>query len=230
MQRSDWDRIAAPFPIENLAWRIQELAADGRSARVVPLLPVAAIAGRLDEVVGRSGWSLRYSAFDHGVGCELVVEGVARSAIVQPAREGEGPEECSRAALAGAAFLFGMEPPVEAGDGCWVDYDSEEGVALFPEDLVPEDAPATAEATTVRTPDPGQEPGRGETAERTEQVKPEGQQAIDRLVERLKAEGSGLEAARLLVRYGGYGSDPQAARELYGKLRDLLARRAETST
>lgn len=45
---------------------------------------------------------------------------------------------------------------------------------------------------------------------------------IDRLIERLKAEGQGLAAARILVKHGGYGKDPQAARELYGELRDLL--------
>jgi hypothetical protein len=45
---------------------------------------------------------------------------------------------------------------------------------------------------------------------------------IDRLVERLKDEGQGLAAARLLVRYGGYGKDPDAARELYAQLRELL--------
>jgi hypothetical protein len=77
---------------------------------------------------------------------------------------------------------------------------------------------------------PGSPGGGTGEGDRTEPVKPEGQQAIDRLVERLRAEGNGLETARLLVRYGGYGSDPQAARELYGKLRELLARRAETST
>jgi hypothetical protein len=52
--------------------------------------------------------------------------------------------------------------------------------------------------------------------------KPTGQQMIDRLVDRLKVEGQGLAAARLLVRYGGYGKDPDTARELYAQLRVLL--------
>jgi hypothetical protein len=50
----------------------------------------------------------------------------------------------------------------------------------------------------------------------------QGQQAIARLIERLGREGRGLEAARLVTRYGGYGSSPDAARELYGQLRALL--------
>jgi hypothetical protein len=53
-------------------------------------------------------------------------------------------------------------------------------------------------------------------------AKPTGQQMIDRLVERLKGEGQGLAAARLLVKHGGYGKDPEAARELYAQLRELL--------
>lgn len=56
--------------------------------------------------------------------------------------------------------------------------------------------------------------------------KSEGQRAIDRLVDRLRSEGHGLETAKLLVEHGGYGSDPEAARALYGKLRALLMQEA----
>ena len=45
---------------------------------------------------------------------------------------------------------------------------------------------------------------------------------IDRLIDRLRDRGLGLQAARILVRHGGYGKDPRAARELYGELRQLL--------
>lgn len=58
-------------------------------------------------------------------------------------------------------------------------------------------------------------------------AKPAGQRAIDRLLERLKDEGLGLQAAKLVVEYGGYGSDPQAARELYAQLRGLLLTRSD---
>jgi hypothetical protein len=53
-------------------------------------------------------------------------------------------------------------------------------------------------------------------------AKSAGQQAIDKLVERLEQEGKGKEVAKLIVRYGGYGQNPEAARELYSKLRALL--------
>ncbi len=56
----------------------------------------------------------------------------------------------------------------------------------------------------------------------------DGLRMIDRLVERLKDDGQGLAAARLLVRFGGYGKDPDAARELYGELRALLKRASES--
>ncbi len=52
--------------------------------------------------------------------------------------------------------------------------------------------------------------------------RPEAHQVIDRLVERLKEEGLGSQAARLVVRYGGYGRTAEESRELYGKLRSLL--------
>ncbi|HEX7004206.1 MAG TPA: hypothetical protein VF168_08455 [Trueperaceae bacterium] len=216
MDGTAWDRLSAPFLPQQMTWRVQELAPDRRGARLEPLLLQEAIKERLDEVVGVSGWSFRYRSFGPGVGCELEIGGVARSAIVEPVRDGEGPEECAMAAFARAAELFGLRPPVSDEESHWTDYDPEEGLALLPEQ-------GTAAADSS-------EPVQPSDTTPTEAVKPEGQQAIDRLVERLKLEGQGLEAARLLVEYGGYGSDPQAARELYGRLRGLLTRRAETPT
>lgn len=55
--------------------------------------------------------------------------------------------------------------------------------------------------------------------------KPDGHQVIDRLVERLRQEGLGADAARLVTSYGGYGGDPESSRELYAKLRALLVER-----
>lgn len=198
---------------------------------MLPHLSADAVTARLDDVATRQGWTLRYTPFGDGVGCELVVDGIAKSAIVQPAATGEGPETCGRVALAWAAELFGLLPPIDAREVYWVDYDPDEGVALTPE-AAEEEAPLPSEARGAVAGKAGATAavaGEAEAGE-AEAVKPKGQQAIDRLVERLKSEGSGLEAARLLVKYGGYGSDPHAARELYGKLRDLLARRAEAST
>lgn len=216
MHSSDWDRLAAAFLPQQMTWRVLELSADKRSARLAPRLRLEAIQDRLDEVAGRPGWSFRFQSFGSGVGCELVIDGVARSAVVEPLIEEEGPEECSQVALARAAELFGLKPPVQGDESYWADYDPEERVALPPEEI------------DLQTPPVQELPAVSDTA--AESVKPEGQQAIDRLVERLKLEGQGLAAARLLVEYGGYGSDPNAARELYGRLRELLTKRAETPT
>jgi len=57
----------------------------------------------------------------------------------------------------------------------------------------------------------------------------EGQQAIERLVDRLRAEGLGRQAAALVVEYGGYGRSAEAARELYRRLRELLLQKGAPS-
>ena len=59
-------------------------------------------------------------------------------------------------------------------------------------------------------------------APETGPARSEGQQVIERLVERLRAEGLGREAATLVVEHGGYGRSPEEARELYRRLRELL--------
>jgi len=60
-------------------------------------------------------------------------------------------------------------------------------------------------------------------------VQNSGHEVIERLVERLKAAGQGREAARLVVRYNGYGSTAEESRELYGRLRALLKSGAEAT-
>jgi hypothetical protein len=52
--------------------------------------------------------------------------------------------------------------------------------------------------------------------------KPSAQDLIDKLIVRLREAGKGREAAALVVKYGGYGADPEATKKLYGELRALL--------
>ncbi len=66
----------------------------------------------------------------------------------------------------------------------------------------------TATAATPETPDPA--------------AKPSAQELIDRLMAKLREAGKGREAAELVVRYGGYGGDPETTKKLYGELRKLL--------
>lgn len=227
MERSDWDRLAAPFLDEAIDWRVQEIAEDRGSARLRAHLQYQAVRARLDDVVGREGWSFRFRALGTGICCELEVSAVVKSAIVEPVRAVDGPEACGHAAFALAAEHFGLLPPVDPAEVHWVDYDPEDG-SIAPEFSSPQfSSPEFSERLAPANQTP--EPSVIVPEERPEPSKPAGQQAIDRLVERLKYEGSGLAAARLLVQYGGYGTDPQAARALYGKLRELLARQVETT-
>lgn len=212
MSRSDWDRLAAPFPAEAITWRVLEVAPDGRSARVRASLTATAIAARLDEVVGPDGWRFRFQELLEAVACELSIGNGVRSAVASRLPL-EAPEDTAQASLALAAEFFGMRPPFDTSLPYWVDYDPDEGISPMAEAAY---SPAVGERS------------RGDTAGVAPiEGKPQGQQVIDRLVERLKDEGLGLEAARLLVEYGGYGSDPQTARELYGRLRELLTGRAQ---
>lgn len=56
----------------------------------------------------------------------------------------------------------------------------------------------------------------------TEAARPSAQELIDRLIARLREAGKGREAAVLVVKYGGYGRDPETTKRLYGELRALL--------
>ncbi|HHO58457.1 MAG TPA: DNA repair protein Rad52 [Oceanithermus profundus] len=70
---------------------------------------------------------------------------------------------------------------------------------------------------------PSAPPGaRREAPPRPETAKPSAQELIDRLIARLREAGKGREAAALVVKYGGYGSDPETTKKLYGELRALL--------
>ena len=212
MEPVSWDVLAAPFTADDLVWRVVTLSPDRLSAQVRPSLKAASVRARFDRVCGVGGWSCAFAALgDHGLVCTLTVGGAHKAAVV-PYNAETGLEGTADDALAAAAALFGLCPPVTLGELPWVDYDPEQKEPLYDPELSG-DAPAGV-AETERPP----EPAPAEPAP----VKSAGQQAIDKLVDRLKAEGKGLGAAKLLNAHGGYGSDPAAARELYAKLRELL--------
>ena len=215
MQSGIWERLSLPFSRDALEWRVLEVK-EGHSghelgqARLRPQLRFEKVVARLDEAVTPSGWSNRYAALGtDALSCELTVQGVTKSSVA--ALNGRVPADIhARDAFVYTAELFGLKPPADSATVYWVDYDPEAGTPLFEPDLSNPPTPETApEATTP----PASEP---------QAQKPAGQQAIDRLVERLRGEGRGLEVAKLVTRYGGYGDDTEAARELYSKLRALL--------
>lgn len=201
MIETTWQRLAAPFSLQALTWRIVERAPDQRSARVRPQLRPEAVRSRFDTVLTLAGWSCAHQAVgDQAILCALYADGVSRSVVV--ALAGRGAETAADDAFVYAAEQFGLRPPADTGAHYWVDYDPDNDIILYePEVVSPEPAapPLGAEALQKST----------------------GQQAIDRLIDRLKEEGLGLEVAKLVTAHGGYGRDPAEARELYARLRQL---------
>ncbi len=244
-----WAQLAAPFPRDALTWRVVELSEDGLRARVEPHVRAPALVARLDEVLTMSGWSNTYAPVGvHALLCTLTIMDVTKSVVValpagsEGAARGESAGTRADDALARAAERFGMRPPVSAEASYWVDYDPEAGEPLYEPEAV---GASLSDVQPSSQPDalPDSQPDFPQTSQpaRPAQVpvqpaqekvqapqppappaKSAGQQAIDRLVDRLKEEGRGLEAAKLLTAYKGYGGDPGEARELYAKLRALL--------
>lgn len=219
-----WDALAAPFAATDVQWRVVQLSADKLSAQVRPQLPAAAIRARLHEVLGVAGWSFSFQTLgERGLSCMLGVGGVQKSAVA-PYSPWQTLSETAEDAFVAAAGLFEMHLTLALIELPWVDYDAEGGHILYEPDLEAPDRSEgvleASEGTDRAEPEPGGAPLL--PAPVAASAKSAGQQAIDKLVDRLKAEGRGLEAAKLLNAYGGYGSDPQTARELYAKLRELL--------
>jgi len=238
-----WPRLAAPFVGEAVAWVPVEVAEAGDEVRVVALVAADALRERFDRTVGIGGWGVAYAPLDAGaLACHVTVAGVTKGAVAPAALVG-GPAATAEAAFARAAELFGLRAPLPSGAAAWVPCDPETLVPLhLPEVDLPSGAPharagdALVSSAAPQEPSDGTAAGAGAAlgavavpndaarppAAKPPAEKPTGQQMIDRLVDRLKEEGQGLAAARLLVRYGGYGKDPDTARELYAQLRVLL--------
>lgn len=185
-----------------------KLSPDQTSAQVRPQLRYAAVLERLDETLGTGGWSNTYTPLEaNAFICSLSTEEVVKSVVVTLTPERDATQH-AQDALVYAAELLGLKPPADPNQAYWVDYNPEAGEPLFEPAVTPEVAPEAPPLEPPPVPE-----------------KPAGQQAIDRIVDRLREQGLGLEAAKLLVAHGGYGSDPQAAKELYANLRSLLLRK-----
>lgn len=209
MQKSVWTRLSTSSSPPALDWRVVELDVDGRTARVRPQLAVAEVRRRLDEVLGVEGWSFAFRSLPGGaVACELSALGATKSAVAAPTPGRERADGLADDALVRAAELLGARPEVDQEADYFSEIDPQTGAVLYePEARGAAQAPAAPPAPEEPAPEP---------------EKPAGQQAIDRLIERLRSAGLGLQAAQLVMEHGGYGADPEEARELYAKLRALL--------
>jgi hypothetical protein len=229
-----WPRLAAPFPRESVAWQVVRLSEDGQRAQVRPQLYLEAVLMRLNAVVGVAGWSNLYTPSGEAIICALTVHGITPHGVTRHGVTKDGVTksavsaepllnvaERAQDALVRAAEHFLLTPPVEQRAIYWVDYNPEAAEILYePEPVVAADGgvPPAALATAPNAPVASAvATGAPEATKKTE-----GQMAIDRLVERLQSQGMGLDAAKLVSLFGGYGGNPEQARELYRQLRDLL--------
>lgn len=217
-----WDMLNEPFPPEELQWCIEALSKDKRQALVTPYVDASAVLDRLDEVVGTQGWQDSYQVLHtpppgaggaYAVKCRLTVMDVSKEDV----GEGDSLKAAFSDALVRAAVKFGVGRILYRLEKQWVDHDPDTGKFNPPRVDVeaavyrslPSEAPASpSEAHRELTP--------------PAEAKPEPQELIDRLIERLKEAGLGKQAAQIVMKYGGYGKHPDETRKLYGELRALL--------
>lgn len=218
-QRTHGDEGTSAPPVR---WRVVEIAPDSQTARLVPYLPLEPLARLLDGTVGSGAWANRFVPFGaDAVVAELSIEGLTKSAVVQGVAGAGNPEQWAAAALNAAAVLHGFDLPVDPTSEAWVDWDAEAREPLW----WPEAASATPEVPIAAPERPvgmAPSPAEPEPAAASAPIRSEGQRAIDKLMDRLREAGHGLEAAKLVNEHRGYGSDPDEARALYARLRQLL--------
>ena len=230
MNSDGWDSLAQPFPPGEVQWRIEALSKDKRRALVVPYVDARTVLDRLDEALGAEGWQDSYEVLssesgNYAVKCRLSLvkphsgpasAGTQLEVSKEDVGEGESLKAAFSDALKRAAVKFGVGRYLYRLDKQWVDYDPQserfeapkaEGsgrvVAGAIEQSIEQDPVVASEA-----PPP--------------EVQPQPQEPIDRLMERLKANGLGKQAAQVITKYGGYGKTPDETRRLYGELRALL--------
>ena len=234
-----WSRLAAPFAAGAVRWHAVTIDEVEGRVRLAPHLDPAWLRARLDEVAGPQGWSLRLTPWGaDGLIAELTLADTVRAAVVRvaaaPGLQADDGTLDAGAAATGAAWTaaaeaFGVRLPVRPGDDGWVAFDPVQREPLHrPEHAVAPDAGIDDDPARAADAGSGQAPAdAAEEADAADDVdgadaRPEAHRVIDRLVDRLREEGLGAEAARLVAGYGGYGADVGASRELYAKLRVLL--------
>ncbi|PZA06734.1 MULTISPECIES: Rad52/Rad22 family DNA repair protein [unclassified Meiothermus] len=213
---SDWRKLSEPFPASEVQWRVEALSKDKRRAMVVPYVDARTVLDRLDEVVGPEGWQDHYEVLvekegNYAVKCRLTLLEVSKEDV----GEGDSLKAAFSDALKRAAVKFGVGRYLYRLEKQWVDHDPATGRFEAPqlevEATPPEPHPAGLE-----------EPSPGEGAAEAPPAKPEPQELIHRLIDRLKEQGMGKEVARIVMKYQGYGSSPEETKRLYGELRALL--------
>ncbi len=194
MDPSVWEDLAEPFPDEDVQWRVEAVSRDKRRALIVPYVDARAVLDRLDAVAGPANWHDAYEVLRVSPEPALVK---ARLTVFGVTKEDVGEGDTLKAAFSDAL----KRAAVKFGIGRHLYRMEKVWVEYDPE--------------TGRFTPPGKE---GPAEKRGPR------ELIDRLLERLRREGKGKEAARLVSKYGGYGKTPEETKRLYGELRALLER------
>ena len=74
-----WEKLSAPFPEEEIEWKVAKVFKGRGIALVVPYISARSVMDRLDEVVGPDGWSFDFELLPDGtVKGKLTVLGVTK--------------------------------------------------------------------------------------------------------------------------------------------------------
>lgn len=233
-------RIAQRLLDADMRWVVVELDDEAASVRLAPLWASPAVMFALDQEFGSEGWWLEAGEVAGGTYVSVSFGAHRRSVIATAPRfdlrvdpiTGEQPSgliDNIKTAWLHTVALEAMQVPLEVAveDDGWVVWENGRPNSPLPAVNVElrEWNETLTEVNTDTAPLERSESAMQEPP--TETVKSEGQQAIDRLVERLRGEGYGSDVARIITSFGGYGTTPEQRRALYGELRALLKRQQE---
>ena len=229
-------RVAQHLVEADIRWVVLELNHEASSARLAPVWASPAVMFALDREFGADGWWLEAGDVAGGTYVSVSFANHRRSVVATSPRfdlhvdllTGQQPDglidNVKTAWLHSVALeAMGLPLDVHVEDDGWVAWENGRPTSPLPAvDVALRDA-----ATASDVPDAQPQAASGGDDAASEAVKSEGQQAIDRLVERLRGEGHGVEVAKIVSSFGGYGTTPEERRALYGELRSLLKRQQE---
>ncbi|MFN8510335.1 MAG: hypothetical protein U0Z75_07220 [Deinococcaceae bacterium] len=187
------EALMSPFSAQDFYWQKLEEMVD--MARWHKVLSKTALLGRLDDLLGLE-WHLKLeviSPLPAVVIAHLTLHSTVRSGI----GEGSNLQEAEVAALSQAALAFGMAHEELTVPSEW-----------HPLDWKPE-TPLTDPAPTT------------EMDLQPQDEKLKAHQHIDELIDQLRELGLGLESAKIMKNFKGYGETLEESRQLYRALKEL---------
>lgn len=125
MANEVFERLAAPFPPDEVGWKVQATNRDRTRGLVVAYVDARTVLDRLDEVVGPEGWQDAYEVLadrEHDgtrvveVKCRLTVLGVTKEDV----GEGDTLKAAFSDALKRAAVKFGVGRYLYRLEKLWV--------------------------------------------------------------------------------------------------------------